>query len=835
MATNRPPLRRILGQFIFGVLSGFIASTVLAQSGQYQLPAPELQALVDAPRGPEFRLGPLNKTGLLISVPRLPSIAEVTQDELKLAGLRIDAKHRAASRTSFSDGLALLDIGSGKTRKVNGLPKNLRIADILWSADEHYIAFSLWTDKSVELWLLDVEQASSRRLITEKLNAVAGAGFSWLKGSNQLLVRLLPRKQAPPPRESFIPGGPNTQETKGELKGDNKTDNKVAKFGQSRTFTDLLKTVHDAEMLSWALQTQLAVVNLEGEVRRFGPVMTLLKVQASPDGQWILSTQVKRPYSYQLPLERFGQLLEVWSVAGKKLKTVADVAMRERLTNTNDTVTAGPRNFAWRNDQAATLTWLEAQGSSELDPNHKVRDILMQQGVPFASPAQKLMEMTGRFQAVYWCNDDLALVSEVSGKVRETRTWRIQPNSPFHKPELLFSHKTEDQYAQLGTPLTEPNRYGRAILRLSADGQAFFLSGLGASAEGDRPFLDKFHIASEKITRLWRSRAPYYEEVLGLFDEQTQQIITSRESLDERPNLFLRSLNPIGSIPPLRQLTAYPHPTPQLRGVQKRQIHYERSDGVSLSATLYLPPNYEPKRDGPRPMLMWAYPKEFKTTEAASQVTGSAYKFNRINVQGPQVMLARGFTVLDSLAMPVVGEGRKEPNDSFIVQIKMNAEAAVEEVVKMGVADRQRIAIGGHSYGAFMTANLLAHTNLFRAGIARSGAYNRSLTPFGFQTEERNYWEAMDTYQEMSPFNYADEIDAPLLLIHGDEDNNPGTFPLQSERMYQALQGLGSPARLVMLPQESHIYRARESIMHMLWEQDQWLARYVKNVKQGAK
>ncbi len=797
-----------------------VTTNVWASDSRYQMPPPELQALVDAPRGPEFRLGPKNKTGLLVSIPNLPSIAEIAQPELKLAGLRVHPKLRAAIRSNFSDGFTLLDIASGKTRVVSGLPSKAKIADMAWSADEKWLAFTIWGRAGVELWLLDVKQATARRLISEKLNAVMGAGFSWLNGSDQLLVRLLPRTQKAAPRESVVPTGPNTQETRG------------GKLAQTRTYPDLLKNPHDADMLDWQLQTQLAVVHVDGNVRRFGPVTTLVKVLASPDAKWVLTTQLKRPYSYQLPWERFGHVIEVWGTDGKKLKTIADVVMRERLPSASDAVQAGPRNYAWRNDQAATLFWLEAQGGGDPDSNTRVADILWQHSVPFAGSPQKLMDLGWRFNSVLWGNEHLALVTENWAKTRETRTWRIQPSNPNAKPELLFSRKTEDQYNNPGSPVMELNHFGRSVIRLTSDEQSMFLTGVGSSPEGDRPFLDRYYIPAEKTIRLWRSKAPHYEEVLGVLDDQGHQIITSREAADERPNLFLRNL--AGTAAP-RALTNYPHPSPKFRGIQKRQIHYEREDGVSLTATLYLPPGYDEKRDGPRPMLMWAYPREYKSAESAGQVSGSPYKFNRINVQGPQVMLARGYTVLDGFAMPVIGEGRKEPNDTFIHQIKMNAEAAVDEVVRLGVADRHRIAIGGHSYGAFMAANLLAHTSLFKAGIARSGAYNRSLTPFGFQSEERNYWRAFDTYQDMSPFNYADDIEVPLLLIHGEDDNNPGTFPMQSERMYQALQGLGTPSRLVMLPYESHFYRARESLLHMLWEQDQWLNRFVKNAKPAGK
>jgi dipeptidyl aminopeptidase/acylaminoacyl peptidase len=811
--------RRVIASslaLLIGVGSSVLAANVTAQETGYQRPSAELQALVDAPRGPEVWMGPENRHALIMQVPNLPSISEVAQGELKLAGLRVHPKLRAAMRISFNRNLSLLDVATGKMRDVSGISDQARIADVLWSPDERFVAFSVWTNSGVELWLLNVKTAQAQRLINEKLNAVTGAGFSWLKGSEQLLVRLVPLQQKRAPNAARISAGPNVQETRG------------GKSNTIRTFTDLLRTSRDADMLEWQLQTQLAVVNVHGQVQRITPNLALQRVHASPDGKWLIVTQVKRPYSYQLPLERFAQTVELWSIQGKKLKTLDDISLRDRMQSNADAVQAGPRNFTWRNDLPSTLVWLEAQAGGDPEVNSKVHDVLWQQNWPITQAPQKIIELAWRFQSVVWGHDGLALVTESWQKTKDTRTWHVAPGQANSRPDLFFQRKTEDNYAHPGTPVTHLNQYGRPILLTSVDGQFIYLTGQGASPEGDRPFLDKLHLNTEKTTRIWRSKAPYYEEVLGLLDDNAQTFITSRESVNERPNLVVRHAN---QAQPIRSLTNFAHPTPYWKGVQRRQIHFEREDGVNLSATLYLPAGYDPKRDGPRPMLMWAYPREFKSADVAGQIGGSPFKFNRISFNGPQLMLAHGYTVLDNLAMPIIGEGRKEPNDTFIEQIKMNARAAVDEVVRLGVADRQRIAIGGHSYGAFTAVNLLAHTDLFRAGVARSGAYNRSLTPFGFQAENRNYWRAQETYQEMSPFNYADDIEVPVLLIHGEDDNNPGTFPLQSERMYQALQGLGVPSRLVMLPHESHAYLARESILHMLYEQEQWLLRHMKNGK----
>ncbi|MES2071883.1 MAG: prolyl oligopeptidase family serine peptidase [Pseudomonadota bacterium] len=803
----------------------FAASSEAAHSpavSGYQLPAPELQAIVDAPRAPLFRLGPQRKMALLVGQPGLPGIAEVAQPELKLAGLRINPRTRAASHFDFGDSLVLLDVASGKTRTVSGLPANPRIESVAWSADERWVAFSRWADDGVELWLLDVEKASAKKLLKDKLNAVTSAGFSWLNGSRSLLLKLTPARQAAMPVAPSVPAGPNMQETQG------------GKVTQTRTYPDMLKTAADADLLDWQLQSQLAIATINGEVKRIGPVAPLIGAQASPDGKLILATQLRRPYSTILPAYRFPQLVEVWDTQGHKLKTIAERPMQERLPAGNDAVQVGPREFGWRGDQPATLYWLEAQAGGDPEVVAKVHDILFQRAAPFDAAPQKLLELGWRYAGVQWGHDGLALVSESWWKSRDTRTWRIQPGRAGSAADLLFARKSEDQYANPGTPATSLNAYGRAVLRTSADGKSLFLAGTGASPEGDRPFLDRYDLGSKQATRLWRSQAPYYEQVAALLDDSGSSFVTSRESNQEPANFYVRTLaNGDGSGAELRALTHFSDPTPQFKGLQKQQLRYKRADGVDLTATLYLPPGYDPQRDGPRPMLMWAYPREFKTADAAGQVKDSPYKFNRISYWGPHVMLARGYTVLDGPSMPIVGEGKQEPNDSYLEQLKMDAQAAVDEVVRLGVADRKRIAIGGHSYGAFMTANLLAHTRLFRAGIARSGAYNRTLTPFGFQSEERNYWEAREVYQAMAPFNFAHQIKDPILLIHGEQDNNSGTFPIQSERMYQALQGLGAVTRLSTLPNESHAYRARESIMHMLWEEDRWLDLHVKNASSG--
>lgn len=573
-------------------------------------------------------------------------------------------------------------------------------------------------------------------------------------------------------------------------------------------------------------------VSLDGSTRAIGAAGIFMGFSVSPDGRFVLRQPVQRPYSYVVPVDSFPRRIEVIDRAsGKLVHTVAVRPLVEGLPTGNDAEVTGVRDIRWRGDADATLVWAEAQDGGDPNRDAKVRDAVLMQAAPFDKPPVTLAQLGSRLAGISWGRGDLALLTESWWKTRRTKTWLIAPDNAGAEPRLMWDRDAQDRYSDPGRPLLSSDERGRSLLQTSADGSSLYLAGAGASPEGDRPFVDRFDIASGKATRLFHSQAPSYSLPVALLDDQGSSLLLSRESPDEPANFYVQSLADASTAP--RALTHFAHPLPQLKGVQKEQIRYKRKDGVDLTATLLLPPGYDPKRDGPRPLLMWAYPGEFKSAAAASQVTDSPYRFNAVSYWGPQAFLAKGYVVLASPSMPIIGEGDKEPNDTYIEQLVANAQAAVDEVVRRGVTDRDHIAIGGHSYGAFMTANLLAHTRLFKAGIARSGAYNRTLTPFGFQAEERNYWQAQDVYQKMAPFNYADRIKDPILFIHGVDDNNSGTFPIQSERMFAAVKGLGGTARLVMLPNESHAYRARESIMTMLAESERWLEQTIGPAEQG--
>lgn len=791
-------------------------ATSLDAGPGYQLPVPALQALVDAPRPPQASLSPQRDLLAFIDTPSLPGIDVVAQQELRLAGMRIHPHTWSRSAYSFGTGLSLRAVDGDQERPVQGLPEKLAISSIAWSPDQRHLAFSHVDNAAgeVQLWLVDIATAAARPLLTQPLNAVAGSGFTWMPDSSGLLAMLRPADAGIPPSADGVPSGPNIQQTEGGA------------VQQIRTYQDLLSSEADARVLEHYMRSQLALVGTDGQVRTIGSPDLHVGASPSPDGGHLLVQVMERPFSYMVPHHRFPRRIQVLDTTGALVHDHVRLPLVEGLPVGNDSVPTGMRSIGWRNDAPATLVWVEAQDGGDPAVEAEVRDRVFALAAPYTGEPAVLADLSKRYAGITWSDGELALVSERWWKDRSTRTWKIAPDAPQGGQELVFDRSYEDRYSDPGSPVTAVDDNGRSRLVVADNGE-IYLQGAGASPEGDRPFLDRFDLETGEATRLFHSQAPHYESVQAMLDGEGERLLTTRETPTEVPNLYVRDLAADDAA--VRALTDYPHPTPQLRDVTKEQIRYTRADGVELTGDLYLPAGYDAGRDGPLPLLMWAYPREFKSADAASQVRGSPLRFNAISYWGPLGFLARGYAVLDGPAMPIVGEGDAEPNDTYIKQLVASAQAAVDEVVRRGVADRDRIAIGGHSYGAFMTANLLAHSDLFRTGIARSGAYNRTLTPFGFQAEERNYWDAQETYLTMSPFMHAGKIDEPMLIIHGEDDNNSGTYPMQSERMYAAMKGLGGTARLVMLPRESHGYRARESVLHMLAEEDAWLEKYVKD------
>ncbi len=820
----RKPLARVL---LCATLTPLTLTPAFADNANnYQLPPPGLQAIVDAPRAPQLLLSPQRNLAAFLQMPSLPSIAIVAQPELKLAGVRLHPRTYSASRFQFASDIWLKDLASGKEIRIQGLPQHVRIAHSSWSPDQRFLAFTHHAQAGVELWLIDVAKAQARRASRQYLNTVFSDGFDWLPDSHQLFVHLKPAQLPALPSALEVPSGPNVQQSE-----------QSANHKQLRTYQDLLKNPRDVALFEHYASVQLGLLDIRGQLRPLGKPALFMDSQVSPDGKYVLTRTLQAPYSYAVPARQFAHKIEIRDLHNKLVHAFPPQALVEGLPVGADAVAPGMRHVQWRADAPASVVWAEALDGG--DPNRQValRDQVQSLAAPFTGSPQTLAQLSLRLQQIYWGRNDLALVEEGWHKTRQEKLWRIAPQLAQASPaRLIYARSSEDRYADPGNPVMRKDAQGQRRLQFIAESgpqaNTILLTGDGASKDGDRPFLDSMNLDDLRTQRLFQSQAPYYEKVVAVLNLDGSQFLSTRETPDEQPNYYVRN-----SAKPseLKALTQFPHPYPQLKGVQQELIHYQRKDGIALTGKLYLPPAYDAKRDGRLPLVMWAYPQEFKSNAAASQVTGSPYRFNAISYNGVLPFLAAGYAVLDHPAMPIIGEGGKEPNDQYLSQLIGNAEAAVDEVVRRGVADKHRIAIGGHSYGAFMTANLLAHTRLFAAGIARSGAYNRTLTPFGFQLEERNFWQAKEVYQAMSPFHFADNIKDPLLFIHGEQDNNPGTFPVQSERMFYAVKGVGGKARLVMLPNESHGYRARESILHMLAEMHEWLDKYVKNAPAPSK
>ncbi len=777
----------------------------------YRMPPEPLAAIVDAPPTPLVGLSLDRQWMVLMEYPSLISIDELAEPELRLAGMRIRPRTNGPSRDRSMSALTLKRLDDLSEMPVTGLPEGGRIGDVLWSPDSSKLAVTVTDDADIRLWIVDVPTGRARRLGEHRLNAAGGAPVRWLSDSRTLIVSAVPAERGEAPGAPRVPQGPVVRQNTGGAK-------------PARTYQDLLENAHHEALFDYYLTAQLHRIDVDGKTTALGKPGILWNFQPSPDGRFLHVEMLHRPFSYLVPAWRFPRRIEIWDSEGKLVHQVADLPLQESVPIPFGSVPTGPRSAAWRSDVPATLYWAEAQDGGDAGRDAEIRDKVFALAAPFDGQPRLLATLGLRYAGIEWGGETLAIVNEWWWKTRTIRAWRIDPSKPGAEPDLLVDRSWEDRYNDPGSPVSVVNRWGRSVLFTPDGGRSLILSGDGASPEGDRPFLDRFDLKTKQAKRLWRSAAPYYERAISPVDPKGRRFVTRRESKDEPPNYFVRDLERAR----LRQLTEFPHPTPQLRGLQKELIRYEREDGVQLTATLYLPPGHTPER-GPLPLLVWAYPQEFKNADHAGQVTDSPHRFDRVGWWSPLLFLTMGYAVLDDPTMPIIGEGDVEPNDTYVQQLVASARAAVNEAARRGAGDPERAAIGGHSYGAFMTANLLAHSDLFRAGIARSGAYNRTLTPFGFQAEERTLWQAADVYFRMSPFMHAEKVDEPILLIHGEADNNSGTYPMQSERYYNALKGLGATARLVMLPHESHGYRARESVMHMLWESNAWLERYVKN------
>ena len=781
----------------------------------YQKPPSEILELVDVPRSPSVLLDENKNHMIFLYRNSYKSIEELSKEELRLGGLRIDPKTSIGSRVTYYNNVKIKSLAkkNAEVIQVRGIPENPKLTNFTWSPDQRKIALTNTTAEGVEVWVLDINSASLSKITSPKVNANVGSALNWFKDGNALLVKMISEKKKPLINtKTAIPTGPTISVNDG-------------KKAQNRTYQDLLKNKNDEHNFEQLALSEMYKVSLDGSKEKWLGADMYTRIDFSPDGNYVMVMTIEKPFSYLVPFRRFPTKTVIYTKEGKKVETILKVPLIEELPKGFMAVRTGKRNFNWRSDKPATLIYTVALDGGDPQKNVKYRDEIFELEAPFNSTGKSILKTINRFRYIQWGNDAIAIAHDYWWNTRNAKSYTFNPSNPSQQPVLLSDRNYQDRYSDPGTFVTERNALGNQVLSIVND-QAFLI-GDGFSEKGQFPFVDQLNLKTQKKKRIYQSKYTDKIETITNYDPKNKELLVRIESPKVYPNYYFRKVNKEKLI----QITHFKNPFKSIQNVHKEVINYKREDGLELSGTLYLPVGYNKDKKEKMPMILWAYPTEFKDKSSAGQITKNSNEFTYPYYGSMIYWVTRGYVVLDDASFPIVGEGEKEPNDSFREQLVANAKAAIDAVDELGYIDRDRVAVGGHSYGAFMVANLLSHSNLFAAGIARSGAYNRTLTPFGFQSEQRSYWESPGVYYTMSPFMHADKMNQPLLLVHGEADNNSGTYPMQSERYFNALKGLGATVRLVMLPKESHGYRSKESILHLLWEQDQWLERHVKNKK----
>ncbi len=794
----------------------FSTLQIIAQKDEgYKIPPKEISDMLLAKPTPGVTVSENGEWMLFLETSSYPSVEELARPELRIAGMRINPANFALSRQNFITGLRLKNLVSGKEFTISNLPTPLFAGAVQWSPNDKKIAFTQTSTNQVDLFTIDIESKKAIKLNKSTLNVINNT-YQWID-DNSILYSVILKPTTEAPQKPLVPKGPTTQENEG-------------KASPRPTYQDLIKSPFDEQLFEFYSTTQL-VKNTNGVETKLGSPSIKSSINISPDKKYLMVRTLHKPFSYIVPAQGFPSTINLLDLSGKLIKQLAEIPTSETAPGGNDNVQLVARGFDWRDDEPATIIYCMPLDSGLIKNSAEFRDAVYALSAPFTDNPKELFKTKLRYRNTTWGNNKVALVTQGLTSKQLIQLSHYNPTSG--EIIQLFERNSTDAYSNPGNPITYKNELGRHVIKTIDNGNSILMNNsTGASPKGDLPFLASLNLTTKKTEIIWRCQEGYFETITRVLDADKFQVITRRENEKVMPNYWIKELKKSNSD---RQLTTFSNPYSQLEGVTKQKVSYKRADSVDLTGDLYLPKGFDAKRDAPLPLLIWAYPAEYNSAADAAQIRGSEHRFTLVNWGSPIFYVTQGYAVLNNAEMPIVATGKdKKPNDNFIEQLTMNATSAINKLAEMGIADRNRIAVGGHSYGAFMTANLLAHTNLFKAGLARSGAYNRTLTPFGFQNEDRNYWQAPDLYHQMSPFSYADKIKTPLLLIHGDADNNTGTFPIQSERMFNAIKGHGGIVKFVSLPYESHGYAGRENILHMLNEQFLWLEKYVKGVEKNS-
>ena len=783
--------------------------TTAQEANTYQLPPKEVADLLLAPPTPSISVDGKAKHMLIMERPSYPLVEELGQAEFKIAGLRLNPKNFSPTRQLYIKGMTIKDIATGKILMVKGLPTNIAGLSPTWNPSQNKIAFYNVMENAVDVYMIDVANLTCQKINKSSVNLILGGGLVWLDDAT-LLYKVNVNKASDLAKRPITPMGPTIQENLG-------------KAAPSVTYQDLIKSPYDEYLFEFLATSQL-VKNKNGVEVKIGTPALMNSFSISPDKNYILTRSLNKPFSYLVTAGGFASTLQVLNINGGLVKTIAQLQSSEGTASGNDNVQNAPRSFEWKDDEAATIVFAMPLDSGLIKKAVPYHDAVMAVSATFNEAPRELFKTATRFSDISWGNETVALVTEV---LRTKQRYKVSIyNHQLGTFTTLYERSLTDAYSNLGNPVTQKNKFGKNVIATVNNGRSVLMNNTtGASDKGDLPYLSVYNLDTKINEIIWRSKEDCFEYVADVLDASSLQIITRRETENEVPNYYLKSLNANTSV----AITKFSNPYASMEGITKQKIKYKRADGVDLTGDLYLPKGYNKEKDGPLPTLLWAYPREFTSAADASQIRGNQHKFTLLSWGSPVFYVTQGYAILDNAEMPIVATTTdKKPNDDFVNQLILNANAAIDQLVYMGVSDRNKMAVGGHSYGAFMTANLLAHSNLFKAGIARSGAYNRTLTPFGFQNEDRTFWQAPQLYLDMSPFAFANKIKTPILLTHGEMDDNTGTFPINSERLYAAIKGHGGTVRFVYFPYEAHGYRGKENVLHLLYEQGRWLDKYLK-------
>ena len=776
----------------------------------YQKPSPEILQLADFERAPSVSMNS-NRDWMIFSYrSTYKTLDDLNQEEMKLAGLRVNPVTNISSTITYVNNLKTRKLTDKNEAQVKGLPNNPKIAYLSFSPDEKKLAFTNTTSNAVELWILDLTTNTAKKISNQPLNANLGSPFVWMSDSKNLLVKVIPanRKELIDEKKN-LPTGPIVSNSDG-------------KVSQNRTYQDLLKNPQDEANFETLAKSELVKISTSGTAQKFKDAELYTSVNFSPDGNYLMLTTIQKPYSYIVPLSRFPMTSTVYDKEGNLVKTVNETPLNEIMPKGFSSVRAGKRNMSWRDDQPATLVYAEALDGGDQAKQVEYRDELFLWEAPFNAEPRSFFKTKQRFSNIEWSNSNVAIITDSWYDTRNSKSYLV--NLTDNSSKIIDDRNYQDVYSDPGNFVETKNKFGRSVINI--DNNKAHLIGDGFTKDGQFPFIDELDLNGLGKKRIYKSNLKNSKEsIVDILDAKSGKVLVVEQSSSQYPNYFVRNIKNGKAT----AVTNFENPFESIKNVYKEVIKYKRNDGVELTGTLYLPANYDRKNHKEKlPLLIWAYPREYVNKDTAGQNTQNPNDFTFPSYGSFIYWVTKGYAVLDDASFPIIGEGDAQPNDTFVTQLVANGKAAIDAVDKLGYIDRTKVAVGGHSYGAFMTANLLTYSKDYACGIARSGAYNRTLTPFGFQSEQRNYWDVPEIYNTMSPFMQADKMKTPMLLIHGEADNNPGTFTLQTERYFQALKNLGAPVRMVLLPKEAHGYAAKENILHTLWEQDQFLEKCLK-------